>query len=72
MPVPMIISDNLAASISDHLPQSFEALNCFSNSSYSKSNRYEREWSKFYQQKFCTWLFLGWMGLSFVSIKHKY
>ena len=44
MAVPNIISGNLTASISDHLPQFLVASNIFFNSSYHKSNNYEKDW----------------------------
>ena len=47
MAVPNIISGNLTASISDHLPEFLVAPNIFFNASYPKSNNYERDWSRF-------------------------
>ena len=52
MPVPNIISGNLRSSISDHLPQFLVAPNIFFNASYTKSNNYERDWSRFDQENF--------------------
>ena len=53
MSVPSIISGNLAASISDHLPQFLVAPNTFSIPIfYSKSNKYKRDWSKFDEEYF--------------------
>ena len=52
MAVPNIISGNLTASISDHLPQFLVARNIFFNASYPKSNNYERDWSRFDQENF--------------------
>ena len=52
MAVPNIISGNLTASISDHLPHFLVAPNIFFNASYPKSNIYERDWSKFDQENF--------------------
>ena len=52
MTVPNIISGNLAASISDHLPQFLVAPNIFLNASYPKSNNYEKGWSRFDQENF--------------------
>ena len=49
---PDIISDNLTATISDHLPQCSIIPNMFHNISGNKSNIYERNWSKFHQEKF--------------------
>ena len=43
MAVPNIISGNLTASISDHLPQFLVAPNIFFNASYPKSNSYKRD-----------------------------
>ena len=43
---PDIISGNLTATISDHLPQFAIIPNMFENTS-NKSNIYERDWSKF-------------------------
>ena len=50
MAVPNIISGNLTASTSDHLPQYLVAPNIFFNASYPKSNNYERDWSRFDQE----------------------
>ena len=47
-----IISGNLTATISDNLPQFLFAPNIFSNPSYSKSNIFERGWSKFNKENF--------------------
>ena len=44
---PDVISGNLTATISDHLPQFSIILNMFSNFPGNKSNIYERDWSKF-------------------------
>ena len=52
MAVPNIISGNLTASISDHLPQFLVAPKIFFNASYPKSNIYERDWSRFDQENF--------------------
>ena len=52
MAVPNIISGNLTASISNHLPQFLVAPNIFFNVSYPKSNNYERDWSRFDQENF--------------------
>ena len=52
MAVPNIISGNLTASISDHLPQFLVAPNIFFNASYPKSNNHERDWSRFDQETF--------------------
>ena len=47
-----IISGNLTATISDHLPQPSIILNMFGNISGNKSNIYERDWSKFDRENF--------------------
>ena len=47
-----VISGNITATISDHLPQFLFVPNVFSNPSCQKSNIYERDWSKFVQQNF--------------------
>ena len=49
---PDIISGNLSATISDHLPQFSIILNMFGNVSGNKSNIYEWDWSKFDQENF--------------------
>ena len=61
MAVPNKNSGNLATSISEHLPQFLVASNILFNSSYSKSNKYERVWSKFDQENFALDYFsVGW------------
>ena len=52
MAVSNIISGNLTASISNHLPQFLVAPNIFFNASYPKSNNYERDWSRFDRENF--------------------
>ena len=47
-----IISGNLTATISDHLPQFSIIPNMFGNISGNKSNIYERDWSQFDQENF--------------------
>ena len=47
-----IISGNLTATISDHLPQFLFAPNILSNPSYNRSNIFERDWSKFNKENF--------------------
>ena len=47
-----IISGNITAIISDHLPQVSFVPNILSNPSTQKSNFYERDWSKFKQENF--------------------
>ena len=49
---PEIISGNITATISDHLPQFSFVPNVLSNPSTQKSNYYERDWSKFKQENF--------------------
>ena len=49
---PDIMSGNLTATISDHLPQFSIISNMFGNVSDNKSNIYERDWSKFNQENF--------------------
>ena len=49
---PDIISANLTASFSDHLPQFAIIPNMFGNIVGNKSNIYERGWSKFDQENF--------------------
>ena len=49
---PDIISGNLTATISDHLPQFAIIPNIFGNISGNKYNIYERDWSKFDQENF--------------------
>ena len=44
---PDIISSNLTATISDHLPQFSIIPNMFGNIPGNKSNIFERDWSKF-------------------------
>ena len=50
--LPDSISGNLTATISDHLPQFLIVPNIFSNPPSSKSNIYERDWSKLDQKIF--------------------
>ena len=49
---PDIISGNLTATISDHLPQFAIISNMFGNISGNKSNTYERDWSRFDRENF--------------------
>ena len=49
---PDIISGDLTATISDHLPQVTIIPNMFGNISDKKSKSYERDWSKFDQENF--------------------
>ena len=51
MGAPNIVSDHLTVSISDHLPQ-FLVTFVFFNYSYPKSNKSERDCSKFDQENF--------------------
>ena len=47
-----IISGNISATISDHLPQFSFVPNILPNPSTQKSNFYEKDWSKFKQENF--------------------
>ena len=47
-----VISGNVTATISDHLPQFLIALNVFANPFSNKSNSFERNWSNFNQENF--------------------
>ena len=47
-----VISGNITATISDHLPQFLLVPDVLSNPSCQKSNIYERDWSKFVEQNF--------------------
>ena len=47
-----VISGNISASISDHLPQFSIIADIFSNKPFPKSNVFERDWSNFDQQNF--------------------
>ena len=47
-----IISGNLTATISDHLPQFLVAPDILSNTSYNKSTIFEKDWSKFNHENF--------------------
>ena len=49
---PDIISGDLTATISDHLPQVTIIPNMFGNISDKKSKNYERNWSKFDRENF--------------------
>ena len=49
---PEVISGNIIAAISDHLPQFLIALKIFANPSSNKSNIFERNWSNFNQENF--------------------
>ena len=49
---PDIISGNLTATISDHLPQFPVIPNIFGNVSGNESNIYERDWTKFDRENF--------------------
>ena len=49
---PSIISGNITAVTSDHLPQFLIAPDIFSNPSSTKLNIFERDWSKFDQENF--------------------
>ena len=56
---PDIISGNLTATISDHLPQFAIIPNMFGNISGNKSKIYERDWSKFDRENFILDYFSG-------------
>ena len=59
-----MISSNLTATISDHLPQFSLIPNMFGNISGNKSNIYERDWSKFDRENFILDYFSAdWEGL---------
>ena len=62
---PDIISGNLTATISDHLPQFAIIPNdMFGNIPGNKSNIYERDWSKFDQENFILdYFFVEWEDL---------
>ena len=61
---PDIISGNLTATISDHLPQFAIIPNMFGNILGNKSNIYERDWSKFDQENFILdYFFVDWEDL---------
>ena len=55
---PDILSGNLTATISDHLPQFAIIPNMFCNILGSNSNLYERDWSKFDRENFILDYFL--------------
>ena len=54
-----IVSGNLTATISDHLPQFLIAPHIFSNARNRKTNIFERDWSKFNHEEFISSLFLS-------------
>ena len=58
-----IISGNLTATISDHLPQFAIIPNMFGNISGNKSNIYERDWSKFDWENFILDYSVDWEDL---------
>ena len=63
---PDIISGNLTATISDHLPQFLIIPNIFCNISGNKSNIYELDWFKFDQENFILdyfFFFFDWEDL---------
>ena len=53
-----IISGNLTATISDHLPQFLIATEIFRNSPSNKSNYFECDWRNFNQENFISDYFL--------------
>ena len=59
-----VISGNITATISDHLPQFLIAPNVFVNPSSNKSNIFERNWSNFNQGNFILDYFsIDWKAL---------
>ena len=61
---PDIISGNLTANISDHLPQLSIIPNMFGHIPGNKYNIYERDWSKFDRENFILDYFsVGWEDL---------
>ena len=59
-----VISGNITATISDHLPQFLIAPNVFVNPSSNKSNIFERNWSNFNQENFILDYFsIDWKAL---------
>ena len=58
---PDIISGNLTATISDHLPELAIIPNMFGNILGNKSNIFEWDWSKFDQENFSSRLFFCWL-----------
>ena len=61
---PDIISGNLTATISDHLPQFSIIPNMFGNIPGNKSNVYKRDWSKFDRESFILgYFFVEWEDL---------
>ena len=69
MALPNILSGNLTATSSDHFPQFLLAPNILLNSSSTlRSNKYERDWSRFDQEHFILdYLSIGWDNLLLVS-----
>ena len=59
-----IISGNITATISDHLPQFLISPNTFANPPSSKSNVFERDWSNFDQDNFV----LGYFDIDWPSV----
>ena len=60
---PDVISGNLTATISDHLPQFAIIPNIFGNVWGSKYNIFERDWSKFYRENFIDYFSVDWENL---------
>ena len=50
--LPESLSDNLTATISDHLPQFLIVPNILTNPPSNKSNIYKRDWSNFDKENF--------------------
>ena len=65
-----VISGNITATISDHLPQFLSVPNVFSNPSSQKSNIYERDWSKAFS-KFLFLTILIKIGLMYYNATNK-
>ena len=76
MASPNIISDNLTATLSDHLPQFVIATNIFLNSFFLRFNKYERDWSRFDQENFILHYFsIDWDNLPLapnMNVEHLY
>ena len=59
-----IISGNITATISDHLPQFLISPNTFADPPSNKSNVFERDWSNFDQENFVLYFFdIGWSNI---------
>ena len=59
-----IISGNITATISDHLPQFLISPNRFADPPSNKSNVFERDWSNFDHENFVLdYLDIGWLNI---------